>query len=52
MIQIIEDEPVRVTRADYERYKRDWENLCAMHVNPPTLEDYIRRQLDYKRLDV
>lgn len=50
-IEIIED-TIRISRADYDKYKREWEKACQYRVDPPTLEAFIRQQLEYKRLDV
>jgi hypothetical protein len=45
-IKIIEDQEVTVTRADYERYKAEYQRLCLWHApwRTDSLENYIRQQ--------
>jgi hypothetical protein len=50
-IHIIEDE-IRITRAQHEKYLRDYNAFCQYHANPPTFEAYVRQHLEYKRLDL
>lgn len=50
-IKII-DEEIQLTRAEFERYRREWEEAMKYTTAPVSLETYIRKQLDYKRYDV
>lgn len=54
-IQIIEEDEkdhLRLTRAELERYTREWRDATRYTTLPVSLETYIRQQLDYKRYDV
>jgi len=51
MITIIEDE-IRISRADYNRYHREYLKYRSMHAAPQDFEEWLRQQLEYKRLDV
>lgn len=51
-IEIIEEAPIRLTRAEHERYLREYQKCTRMMVDPPSFEVWLRKQLEYKRLDI
>ncbi len=41
-VKIIEPSPdIYVTREEYHRLAREWEQSCRFMVNPPSLDEYI-----------
>ncbi len=50
-IKIIQEKDIEVTQSEYDYFKSQWENLTHM-VNPPTLESYIRANIDAHRAQI
>lgn len=50
-IRIIDEGEIQLTRAEYERYVREWKNAMQYTTAPIDFETWVRRQLAYKRYD-
>lgn len=42
-IKIIKEETIYLTQTEHERLRKDWEAVCSYNTDPPTFEEYVKR---------
>jgi hypothetical protein len=43
-IEIIKQDPIRITQEQYDRYVQEWNASSSMTTNPVSFETFVRRR--------
>ena len=50
MIIVKKETDIHVTEGELRRYRQEYTDFCRFHVNPPSLEEFIRSQQKSKKI--